>query len=752
MDAGVFTANFSSSTTESQLAMQSAFCELASAYYYYVSGRCGIPRVKVLGCKEDWQAIEHKVHRMRTEVFSQDLTTTKKLSTYLKKIETQVRKIYTTREPSFWKEMFYIDDCSSGHTAVINGWIALFYREHEMTKKDGVAKYSGNDFYNYNAHIATVKWQNVETSRFFELKSGLVSSRIVNGGASELDAKFPWLEPSFSHVIVETDGSNKMSPEQFKTYIETLDWRDRSLMETFYDLLKDKPRELVKGGHKELTFRYELLQLQIDAWIENFTKTGVGMTKLDFAAKNSTCDQALSVYRDFHESNRPAAEALCHKIQQYLALDRHVKSVNLAHIRASLVPLEAGIINSLIGYASLEELTVSGESGEIYEQLAQLLLHPECKLKILRIDGEDFYPRTSAKINLANFSESLLKTTAPLESLFIGKLSDEQLAISISHLCTKPNGLKKYDIGTRISGKAQALVILMRGVVTSKTLEEISLFDVGRKQVIEGNKRTYVSAMDDELAEFIAVNLPQNPSLRVINQIRLEVTSEQLSRILQVPTLRAINRTATTDLSFLKVTKQLERVNFLIARCAPEQAEHLREFLADENCTLTNLDLSQNDFTHSETMGVIMRGLAKNKSLRILNLSNIRIGNTLIEEEVSESLLQWLESEGCPVVQFNSVEGAAGLSFKDSQAQRILAALVKNKTITKFQASLYVSAEEYHVLMDLIATTSTLTHLSTVSKHRGFNVSEQQILDLQAALEAKTSLKCHFGYRFFDKN
>ncbi len=321
IDTSIFTANFTSSTADSQLAIQSAFCEAMSVYYYYVSGRCGIPRIKVLGSKEDWQLIEQKVHRMRTEVFSQDTTTTKKLSTYLSKIESQVRKIYTTRDPSFWKEMFYIDDCQSGHMAVVTGWIAMFYVEHEAVRKDGHTTYSGNDFYNYKAHISTVKWKNIETERHFELKCGLVSSRIVSG-TNELDTKYPWLEPSFSHVIVETDGSGKMSPEHFKTYIETLDGRDRSLMASFYELLKDNPMEFVKGD-KELSFRYQLVGVQIDAWKEQYKKTGQSLPSIDLTKGN--CGQALSSYRAYKDLNKPAAESLANKICEYLALDRHQK-------------------------------------------------------------------------------------------------------------------------------------------------------------------------------------------------------------------------------------------------------------------------------------------------------------------------------------------------------------------------------------------------------------------------------------------
>jgi hypothetical protein len=452
--------------------------------------------------------------------------------------------------------------------------------------------------------------------------------------------------------------------------------------------------------------------------------------------------------------NRPAAEALTNKIQEYLALDRHVKSVNVSHARAKLVPLEAGIVKSLIGYSALEELIVSGETPEICEQLAQLLIHPDCRLKVLRIDCEEFTDH-SRKFNVANFPDALLKTTAPLESVFISKISDEQLATSLSHMCTRPNGLKKFEVGTRFSSsKAEALIILLRGVVTSKTLEEISLFDVGRKEVIEGNKRKYVNALNDELIQLIGSNLSQNPSLRVINSVKLPVTPKQLSKILQVPSLREIKRVDTTDLSFLRVTRLLEKVMLYAGGCTPEQAEYLRKFLADKKCPLKDLDLSNNNFTHAESIEAIARGLAKNKSLRILNLSNIRINSPQIAKELRDSLVQRIESSDCNLIDVN-LSQAYGLQFQDSSdASRILVALCKNKSLTKFQASIDLSADQYQLLMDLINNNSSLTYLSTFSKHHrlGFNVSDDQVLALQAAVNAKKGFTCHFSYRFFDKN
>jgi hypothetical protein len=611
---------------------------------------------------------------------------------------------------------------------------------------DGRVIYSGNDFYNYKAHIATVKWQNIETRRFFELKSGLVSSRIVSG-SNELDAKYPWLEPSFSHVIVETDGSDKMSPEQFKTYIkETLKGQDKYLMKEFYDLLKDEPIELVKGGDKELTFRYELAGREIDAWKEDFVKTGQGLTTLDLTI--GRCGAAFHVYREFKENvHRPAADVLVNKIRDYVALNKGIKCVNLSHMRGAVIPLEGGIIKLLIGYPALEELRIGGLFADAYDQLAQLLLHPDCKLKVLRIDSESYVSanKTEAEPN-DDFATALLKKTAPLESLFISKITSVTLASAIGELCTRPNGLKVFGLGDKTSN-AEARLILLRAVATSRTLEEIGLFTVGSRLVIEDNKRTYVKLMTDEVTSFIVENVPRNPSLKTLNYVNLELTPEQQAKILSIPTLQTIARLRATDLSFLKVTKQLQHLKMWL-KDAPEQVEVLREFLADELCPLKELDVSHNDFKNSEVMAILARGLAKNRSIEKINFEKLQFKkNDEVEKELQELMTQWLESNDCQLVDVN-FQYVYTLSFGVDHTRRILKALVNNKKMKKIRASFKVDVEDYSLLVDLFSKNSTLAVITSISKvyhdeeDNYPEFTDEQILALRALIEASPTVQC----------
>lgn len=173
-----------------------------SPYYDYITSSCGIPRVKVLGTKQDWQLLEQKVHRMRTEVFSHDLTTDKLLSVYLQGVEHQIRLIHTSRSVDFWRDMFSINRCGSGHTDQVKGWICLFYRDSYQKRDKTRVVYMGKDFFNYESHVSEVTWKNIDTQRKFKLSTGLFYSNVVKG-TDPLDNNYPWLEPQFAHLIEE---------------------------------------------------------------------------------------------------------------------------------------------------------------------------------------------------------------------------------------------------------------------------------------------------------------------------------------------------------------------------------------------------------------------------------------------------------------------------------------------------------------------------------------------------------------------
>ena len=182
IDASLFTAEFSTSNLESRLAIQAAFCDAMSPYYYYSRSRCGIPRIKILGTKDDWTTLEKKIYKMATEAFVSAVdpvnSENSSLVKYLQRVIEVVHKIHTETSQEYWAEMYQIEKCRSGHTNFVKGWITKFYRKHY-----------GDDFYNFEPHISSVSYN--DNQKEYELRAGLLYSTIEQG-TSALDLKFPW--------------------------------------------------------------------------------------------------------------------------------------------------------------------------------------------------------------------------------------------------------------------------------------------------------------------------------------------------------------------------------------------------------------------------------------------------------------------------------------------------------------------------------------------------------------------------------
>lgn len=142
-----------------------------SAYYSYFNTLCGIPRIRVLGTKQDWVELEEKVKHWREKVFVGQAD----VAAFLKKAQEMIHDIHTRREPSFWESMFAINHCHSGHTDVVEGWIVRMYRKGYAHKRGGKLFWEGDDYYNYDSHISTITWQNLETEQSYSLHSGMVT-------------------------------------------------------------------------------------------------------------------------------------------------------------------------------------------------------------------------------------------------------------------------------------------------------------------------------------------------------------------------------------------------------------------------------------------------------------------------------------------------------------------------------------------------------------------------------------------------
>jgi hypothetical protein len=86
-------------------------------------------------------------------------------------------------QADFWKKMFILDKCGSGHQYEVSGWFnELFLQEPDLKFPE-----------NYPSHISLVKYKQLDTQKNYEMKQGLMS-------CARQDRM---LIPDFGHIIYE---------------------------------------------------------------------------------------------------------------------------------------------------------------------------------------------------------------------------------------------------------------------------------------------------------------------------------------------------------------------------------------------------------------------------------------------------------------------------------------------------------------------------------------------------------------------
>lgn len=718
-----------------------------SAYFYYYSSYCGIPRIKILGTKQDWETLEHKVHRMRTEIFKQDDTSAvQKMNEYLQRVETQVHKIHTTRDPKFWQGMFSINKCMSGHSDAVEGWIVLLYREgstsvdiefeDEEDAGESVVELTGNDFYNYKSHISTVKWTHLETQRHFELKSGLLYSTVVSG-ESEDDKKYPWLEPQFCHVTVETDGSDaKMTHVTFKKYIEeTLKGEDKKLMRAFYDIIKDAPMELVKGGSKEVDFRFELVGRQIDAWKEDFLKNGRALTNFDL--NEGPVSLAFDFYTKIGKKNLSASNTLQEKIIDYLTINTNITHIGL-HKKASR--MEPNILDALIGNPNIEELTVWPTTQQSIDKLSELLLHSACKLRHIEVltdqigsfQDEDNEDSMNTQLNFKILADALVKSSAPMKSLKFDNIGPEELANAVAELCQRPDGLQNLQIGGERRMPQKVKEILLRGQLLSKTLHSISVPELGR--------------FSDEVTDLIVKNLPLNSSLETIRNFSCSMKAADRAKALRIPSLKQICHVDLQDLSFLEVTTKLTNISATI-NCTAEHMQRLHDFVSRDDCALEELLIPRSTFPTRAGV-TLAKGLVLNKSIKKLTCSHATFGSAEEVYEFAELIVEWLKKPYCRLEELHLREVSLVSKdtktlqrtsntispFKDATFDRLMINMARNSTLKK----VFVDVECFAADLPLF---TKLVHNNTVLEEIYFGSSSNTEFSAQNRAQLVEALK-----------
>jgi hypothetical protein len=179
----LFVPEFTSSTEASSLAFMAAFAEAMTPYYNYSMYLCGIPKVKVLGTKQDWEKIILNLTELKGLL---------KISNYVDRLIGTIGQIahsYESVDEEFLGDVFRLDRCGSGGQVEVRGWVTdLFMKTPRVAY-----------VYNFPTCISKVPYKYLNTGQNFELCHGLFSSNESDG----------FLVPEFGYIINEVeDGTN----------------------------------------------------------------------------------------------------------------------------------------------------------------------------------------------------------------------------------------------------------------------------------------------------------------------------------------------------------------------------------------------------------------------------------------------------------------------------------------------------------------------------------------------------------------
>lgn len=387
VDVSLFTAQFSTTSVASELAMRAAFLDALSVYYEYANTCCGISRIIVRGTMQDWQALEEKVTAL--SAFFQ--RTDQRLSDYLKGAAKGVLNVYSSRDPAHWVKFFEIERCDSGHTDVVEGWVSLFY---PSCSGFGMEYTTNKDYYNFDSHVSKVSWTNDDTGRKFAIIAGLFHSRVSQDNI---------LEPEFGHVLVEI--KNQVSDETFQRYVDTLSYEDRHVLEGVQKWLP--PRTTLEGSTPFTEFLTKVLHLRIEQEKLNPTPR-----PLVFDWSNVFI-QGLG----YSLSKEPKYQELAKALKELV--DLNVWSE--IHARSALLYGEI-IFANLGQLTNLQSFHVP-KLGQVMGRVVELLENPESKLSKLSFEDEGDWP--------ASLVKALSNLPRQLEELGIGAFFDAGAVVKV---------------------------------------------------------------------------------------------------------------------------------------------------------------------------------------------------------------------------------------------------------------------------------------------------------------------------------
>jgi hypothetical protein len=185
-DITPFIPSFTTTTADSRMAVDSAFCEAMTPYYSYSVQMCGIPSVILHGAEADWELLASSAEGVAKVVAG--------ASKYLTNIAVIAREIAKQArdglDRDFWMDLYRLKRCGSGSQVEVDGWVKRLY----LSKTPSPAFVC-----NFPTHITKVPFKTLDGAgnkmADYSLSCGLLSSKVMEGH----------LVPSFGWVLnIET--------------------------------------------------------------------------------------------------------------------------------------------------------------------------------------------------------------------------------------------------------------------------------------------------------------------------------------------------------------------------------------------------------------------------------------------------------------------------------------------------------------------------------------------------------------------
>lgn len=212
---------FSTMDTEANINFIAVTGELLSPYFNYVGTKCGIPKVRIEGTREDYLLMAKYADKFREhfksvadleQFFSRIIDNAKTLagffpttdnsgsmlSSFYNMISNQLKPVLS--DVQFLREIFAIRQCGSGHPDEYYGWIMNFTSiDHPYTKSFALRKLidkpTGKPLDKDLVNLAqmTVHYERVDSGTTFNLLAGFFVSGYANDGFLTCRMEHTWI-------------------------------------------------------------------------------------------------------------------------------------------------------------------------------------------------------------------------------------------------------------------------------------------------------------------------------------------------------------------------------------------------------------------------------------------------------------------------------------------------------------------------------------------------------------------------------